>query len=700
MRDILVLAPVARTWHPEIHYITEADVRFPAALLVTASLAATMSSSVRAADPAQPQPPLIERAKLFGNPSKAGAQLSPDGKWISFIAPRDGVMNVWVAPASDPAKARPMTAEKVRPIRRTFWSPDSRQIMFANDSGGDENFQLYGVDVVSGVQKALTPFPKTTAEIVGTSTTLKDRMLIGLNRRDPRWHDVYMLKPATGALTPVFQNDGYAGFVADDQLRLRIASKPRADGGVDYFRITGDKVEQAPFVSVSFEDAGTTAPLGFTADGKTLFWTDSRGRDTAALMAQDWTSGRMTVLGEDARADVGGGLFNPYTGAVEAYAVNYLKNEYVPIGTAVTADLAFLKQQAKGEFYIGARTDADDKWIVSFDPVSAPASTWLYDRKARSLKQLYVSRPELIGAPLVPMYPQVIQARDGLSMVSYLSLPKTADADGSGKARAPVPMVLFVHGGPWARDDYGYDGYAQWLANRGYAVLQVNFRSSTGFGKRFTNAGDLQWGRKMQDDLDDAVAWAVAQGVTTKDKVAIMGGSYGGYATLAGMAFTPTAFACGVDIVGPSNLFTLLQTIPAYWEAGRAQMYRRMGDPTTDAGKALLKERSPLTYADRIQRPLLIGQGMNDPRVNVRESDQIVAAMQAKNIPVTYVQFPDEGHGFARPANSIAFNAIAENFLGKCLGGRAEPIGAAVQQSTAQVKAGAADVPGLTVASH
>lgn len=665
------------------------------------SLVLAASAILPAAQPAMAsdsaQPPLIERAKLFGNPSKTGGQLSPDGKWISFIAPRDGVLNVWVAPANDPASARPLTFEKVRPIRSSFWSPDSKQLLFVNDSGGDENFQLYGVDVVSGAQQDFTPFPKTTAEVIGTSTAIKDRLLIGLNKRDPRWHDVYLLKPATGELVQIFKNDGFGGFVTDDQLHLRIASKPRADGGADYYRIIDNKAEATPFVSVAFDDAGTTSPLGFTTDGKTLYWMDSRGRDTAALMAQDVASGRMTIVGSDAKADIGGGLFNPKTGQIEAYAVDYLRNEYVPVGDAVKTDLAYLKAQGKGEFYVGARTDADDKWIVSFDPVNAPASTWVYDRRAKSLKQLYVGRPELLGAPLVGQTPVVITARDGLPMVSYLTLPKAADPDGDGKPNAPVPMVLFVHGGPWARDSYGYSGYDQWLANRGYAVLNVNYRGSTGFGKAFTNAADLQWGRKMHDDLLDAVDWAVKHGVTTKDKVAIMGGSYGGYATLAGLTFTPTEFACGVDIVGPSNLFTLLQTIPPYWEAGRTQMYKRMGDPTTEAGRALLKERSPLTYADRIQRPLLIGQGANDPRVNVRESDQIVAAMQAKNIAVTYVVFPDEGHGFARPVNTIAFNAVAENFLAKCLGGRAEPIGDAVKASTAQVKAGAETMSGLTM---
>ena len=640
------------------------------AALMTTNAAAQGVSSV----------PLIERAKLFGNPTRTAGQLSPDGKWLGFIAPRDGVLNVWVAPVDKPDQARPLTAEKMRPIRSYFWSPDSKQVLFVNDKGGDENFLLYGVDLATATQKALTPFEKTRVQIVGMSDTIKDRILVGVNNRDPRWHDVQELNLATGKLTPVFQNDGWAGFVTDDQLKLRIAVKTRPDSGVDYYRVVDNKVEAKPFTSVDYEDASSTSPLGFTQDGKTLYWTDARGRDTAALLAQDMGSGKFTTVGTSDRADVGGGLTDPKTGAIDAYSVYFHQNEYVPVGDAVKADLAFLKAQNKGQFYVGTRTDADDKWLVTFDPVTAPSSTWLYDRRAKKLTELYTPRPELVGAPLVAMESIDIPTRDGLSMVSYLTKPKNATG--------PVPMVLLVHGGPWARDGYGYNGTHQWLANRGYAVLSVNYRSSTGFGKKFVQAGDRQWGRKMHDDLLDAVDWAVKRGVTSKDKVAIMGGSYGGYATLAGLTMTPDAFACGVDIVGPSNLFTLLKTIPPYWEAGKQQMYRRMGDPGTPEGQALLKERSPLTYATAIKKPLLIGQGANDPRVNVAESDQIVAAMKAKNIPVTYVVFPDEGHGFARPVNNIAFNAVAENFLAKCLGGRAEPVGGALAASTAQVKAG------------
>ncbi len=644
------------------------------------------------------EPVLIERAKFFGNPSKIGGRLSPDGRWLSWIAPRDGVLNVWVAPASDPSQAKPLTAEKLRPIRTTFWSPDSKSVLFINDQGGDENYLLYGVDVASGTQRSYTPFEKTRVELVHISRKVKNRILVGVNNRDPRWHDVYALDLASGKLVLVYKNEGYANFLADDALVLRMAAKARDDGGYDYHRITAGKVDAKPLLEVGLDDSQTTNPLGFSADGKTLYWTDSRGRDTSALVAQEVATGRSRVIAQDPRADINEALYDPKTGRVQAYAVDYLKSEYVPLDPAMKADIAFLNQAAKGQYTVTSRTDADDRWLLTIDRVTVPQSTWLYERKSKRLTLLFAARPELEGAPLVQMFPHEIKARDGLTLVSYLTLPKVADAEGDGKADKPVPLVLFVHGGPWARDSYGYRSYHQWLANRGYAVLSVNYRGSTGFGKKFISAADLQWGRKMHDDLLDAVAWAVKSGVTTPDKVAIMGGSYGGYAALAGVAFTPTEFACGVDIVGPSNLFTLLETIPPYWEAGKQQFYKRMGDPTTEAGKALLKERSPLNSADKIERPLLIGQGANDPRVNVRESDQIVSAMAAKNIPVTYVLFPDEGHGFARPVNNIAFNAVTENFLSQCLGGRAEPIGATLKASTAQVKHGAEFAAGLKAA--
>ncbi|MBN8224644.1 MAG: S9 family peptidase [Xanthomonadales bacterium] len=651
-----------------------------------------------------PAPPkeveLIPRDALFGNPERASVQISPDGKYLSWIAPVDGVMNVWVAPAGDPSAARAVTDDKARGIRNYFWSYRPDTLLYLRDSGGDEDFHLYAVDLAGNQTRDLTPFAKTTAQVFGLSPTQPDSILVGMNDRDPKWHDLYRVDLASGQRTLLQKNtDDIAAYVADGDFNLRYAQRSRADGGMDILKRAGDGWEKAE--DIPFGDVLTTAMLGLTSDGKTLYLADSRDRNTAAVYAVDGASGQRTLLAEDARADIGGGLADPRTGELQAVSVDYLRNEWKPVGEAVAADLKALEALGPGEVGVNARTLDDRTWIVAYSAAESPVVYYRYDREPGAegkLTKLFSARPALDGKPLVPMWPQELKSRDGLNLVSYLTLPATADADGDGKADHPVPMVLLVHGGPWARDGYGYSGWNQWLANRGYAVLSVNYRGSTGFGKDFTNAGDGEWAGKMHDDLIDAVQWAVGQGITTADKVAIMGGSYGGYATLAGLTFTPDTFACGVDIVGPSNLNTLLATVPPYWASFYEQLAKRMGDPRTEEGRKWLTERSPLTHADKIVKPLLIGQGANDPRVKQAESDQIVEAMQAKNIPVTYVLFPDEGHGFARPENNKAFNAVAENFLAKCLGGRAQPIGADLDGSSTTVPAGAAGVDGLAEA--
>lgn len=639
--------------------------------------------------------PLIPRDHLFGNPTRAAGQISPDGKWLSWLAPREGVLNIWLAPSEDPEAARPMSNDTERPIREYFWAPDSRSLLYIQDKGGDENFLLYGIDVETGKETTLTPFENTRVQLVGGSDTHKDKLLIGLNNRDARFHDVHLLDLNTGELSLVLENNAYAGFMADDDLQLRLAVLPNAEGGTDYFRVVDNVVETEPFKSTALDDALTTAPAGFTRDGKTMYWLDSDGRDTAALLAMDWATSSTTLVAEDPRADIGGTLRDQQTGEVLAWSATYLKREWTALDPEIGKAFAFLRAELEGEFGISSRTDDDRKWIVANDPVVKPAASYLFDRDAGTLTLLYVTRPELSDAPLRPMHMLELKSRDGLTLPSYLTLPPGTDSTGDGVPDAPVPMVLLVHGGPWARDGYGFNGYHQWLANRGYAVLSVNYRGSTGFGKSFVNAANLQWGRKMHDDLIDAVEWAVEAGIAPRDRIAIMGGSYGGYATLAGLTFTPEVFACGVDIVGPSNLETLLESIPPYWEPLVAQFHTRMGDPNTPEGLAMLKERSPLYKAGEIVRPLLIAQGANDPRVKQAESDQIVGAMKDAGVPVTYLLYPDEGHGFAKPANNIAFTAVTESFLATNLGGRAEPIGETLAQSTAQIVDGAQFVEGL-----
>ena len=627
----------------------------------------------------------IPRQVIFGNPERTAPQLSPDGKYLAWLAPLNGVMNVYVAPRTNLADATAVTHEATRPIRDFFFSPDSSKMLYMQDKGGTEDFLLYGVDLATHKETAYTPFAKTRAELVGASPLHKHELLIGLNNRDPHWHDLYKLNLDTGKLDFIRKGDGYAGFVADFDLVPRLAQKSNPDGTYTVETIKKDGTT-AKLFDIPFEDGLTTGVSGIPKGANFAYLTDSRNHDTAVLEKMDLKTKKITVLASDPKADIGGALSDPQTGTIHAYEVDYLKPHWVALDKTYQGDINFLDSKYPGQWGVTSATDDDSLWVVVIDPVSTPAAFYLYDRKAHTLTKLFTARPKLEKYTLAPMQAFEIPSRDGHTLTAYLTLPA-----GSSKIPAkPLPMVLFVHGGPWARDSYGYNPTHQWLANRGYAVLSVNFRGSTGFGKKFIALGDHQWGRAMQDDLIDAVKYAVDKKIADPARVAIMGGSYGGYATLAALTMTPTEFACGVDIVGPSNLQTLFASIPPYWKSGFEQMVDRVGDPRTPEGIKLLKERSPLTYAANIERPLLIGQGANDPRVHQRESDQIVAAMKAKNIPVTYVLYPDEGHGFARPENRISFNAVAENFLASCLHGSAQPVGDDFKGSTIKFLAGGA----------
>lgn len=642
--------------------------------------------------------PLIPRDHLFGNPTRSQGKISPDGTWLSWLAPHNDVMNIWLAPREDPSSAKVISKADDRPIPEHFWAPDSSALLYVQDKAGDENFLLYRIDVETLEETCLTPFESTRVQVVGSSESIKDRILIGLNNRDPQFHDVHMLNLTTGEHSLVYENKAYAGFQADDTLTLRLAMQQSASGGTDYFRVIDNVVEAEPFESTAMEDALTTSPAGYTNDGAILYWLDSRGRNTAALFAQDTETGERTLVAEDDKADLGGTLRDQKSGVVKAWSVNYLKGEWRTDDPEMQASFDFLKSRLEGQSGVMSRTEDDSLWIVWNDALTSPIKTFIFDREAMTLEPFYTTRPELDEAPLQPMHPLEITSRDGLTLPSYLTLPVGSDPDATGRPSEPVPMVLQVHGGPWARDNYGFSSIHQMLANRGYAVLSVNFRGSTGFGKDFINAGNKQWGLAMHNDLIDAVRWAVEEGIAIEDKVAIMGGSYGGYATLAGLTFTPDVFACGVDIVGPSNLETLLSTIPPYWAPVVKLFHERMGNPGTEEGLAALKAASPLHKADAITKPLLIAQGANDPRVKQAESDQIVGAMKQAGIPVTYVLYPDEGHGFAKPTNSLSFFAIAENFLAENLGGRAEPLGDVLAPSTAEIVEGAGHVLGLEAA--
>jgi len=625
--------------------------------------------------------PLIPRSHLFGNPARAQTHISPDGRFISWLAPDDGVLNIWVAPTGALDQARAVTSDRKRGIRLYYWTYDGQHLVYLQDQDGNEDFHLFAVDPETRITRDLTPFDGVAVGISAVSKIRRDSILVHMNRRDPKWFDLYDLHLATGALTLLVENSGFSAFVADDQYQVQFASKYSAGGSFHVMR-RADDGSWTDWAQFAPDDARSSGVNHVNSDGTAAILLDSRGRDTAALVRVDLATGQARILGSDPRADVVGMIRDRITKEPLAYIVDAGRREYIAIEPRIQPDLDFLAAQTIGDWSLNSATEDGSLWVVGGMSDTSPGTAYLYDRRARTLCKLHGARPELADAPLVPLVPVTIPSRDGLDLVCYLTRP--AGAAGAG------PMVLFVHGGPHSRDIFGFNPYHQWLANRGYSVLSVNFRGSTGFGKAFTNAGDGEWGRRMDDDLLDAVGWAIGQGIAEPGRIAIMGGSYGGYAVLASMTRNPETYACGVDIVGPSNLETLLATIPPYWESMRSQLTKAIGDPATAAGRALMRERSPVHHADRLRNPLLIAQGANDPRVKQAESDQMVAAMQANGIAVTYLLFPDEGHGFARPANNLAFNAVAEAFLARHLGGRAEPITIAeIEASTMEILEGA-----------
>jgi dipeptidyl aminopeptidase/acylaminoacyl peptidase len=648
-----------------------------------------------AQQPGAALPPLVPRSVLFGNPERVTVRLSPDGRWLAWLAPANGILNVFVAPVGDLAAARAVTSSAERPVQRYSWSYDSRTVVFLDDIGGNENYRAFAVDIETREKRDLTPLAGVNARLYGGSPRHRNLLAVGLNDRDARWHDLWHVDLATGQRQLVRENrDEISGWLLDLDLRPRLVTRGQPDGGDILYAVKGEKLDTLePLLTIQFADSFTTGPQHLTADGKAYYLASSIGRDRAALFRVDLATGAQTLVAEHAKADVDAALVDPKSLEVTAVSAEYVRHEWIPVEAQTGADLRWLESEIKSDFDIVSQTEDGTRWTIASGSPERPAVYWLFDRPARRLTRLFTARPQLERYTLAPMHGHVVRSRDGLDLVSYVTLP--ANEKGPRPAR-PLPMVLSVHGGPWSRDSYGYDSEHQWLANRGYAVLSVNFRGSTGFGKAFLNAGDLEWGRKMHDDLIDAVAWAVREGIADRERVAIMGGSYGGYAALVGAAFTPETFRCAVSIVGPSNLETMLASAPPYWHAFYENEVRRVGDPRTEAGRALLRDRSPLTRAEAISKPLLVLQGANDPRVVKAESDQIVAAVRKRGLPVTYVLYPDEGHGFRIPANRISSYAIIEAFLARhCGGPRFEPLGGDLTGSSLQVE-GAEHVPGLS----
>jgi dipeptidyl aminopeptidase/acylaminoacyl peptidase len=610
---------------------------------------------------------LIPRRVLFGNPERVSPRISPDGTRLAWIAPAGGVLNVWVAPAGaggvDWEQARVVTDDTDRGIRTFVWAHDGRHVLYPQDTGGDENWRLHDVDLETMQRRDLTPFDGVQAGVIATEKKFPTEILIGLNRDNPQLHDVYRLELVSGELVKEVENPGFIGWIADTQLVVRAGIAPQPDGGLVVMARGSAEEEWRPLLSIDAEDALTSGPIAFSEDGASLLAESSVGADTARLVRFDLATGDTEVLAEDPEADVTGVRLHPDTR--EPQIVTFLKDraEYQVLDQSVAPDLAAIRALHPGDPSLADTDDADRTWLVGFTNDAGAVPYFSYDRETRSGRFLFEHQPELSRYELAPMEPFSFASRDGLTIHGYATFPPGADRHG-------LPTVLNVHGGPWARDTWGFNPEAQWLANRGYLCVQVNFRGSTGYGKAFVNAGDREWGGRMQDDLVDAVAFVTGQGWANPARVAIYGGSYGGYAALAGATFTPDLFRCAVDIVGPSNLKTLIETIPPYWAPMIAQFHRRVGDPEVDAD--FLWSRSPLSRASSIRIPLLIAQGANDPRVKQAESEQIVAALREAGIDHEYLLFPDEGHGFAKPENRLRFYAAAERFLARHLGGRAE----------------------------
>ena len=625
---------------------------------------------------------LIPREVLFGNPERISPAISPDGTRLAWIAPHEGVLNVWVAPIGasgasgvDWDAATVVTDDADRGIRVFAWARDGRHLLYLQDTGGDENWRLYDVDMetpaaaggtAGWAKRDLTPYDGIQARIIATKKSHRDEVLVGMNRDNPQLHDVYRLELKTGNLAKLIENPGYAGWLADEDMVVRGALSPLPDGGFDLLVRDNAEADWRTLLTISADDAPASSVLAFTGDGKSLLAVSPVGVNTGRLVRIDLdpdSAGDAEVLLEDPEADVAGAMLHPDTREPQIAVVIKDRAEYHVLDPAVEPDYEAIRALHSGDPQLVGRDEADATWLVAFTDDAGPVRYYAYDRATRVGSFLFEARPELSRYELARMEPFSYITRDGLTVHGYVTFPP-------GAGRSGLPTVLDVHGGPQARDVWGFDPEAQWLANRGYLCVQVNYRGSTGYGRAFVSAGDREWGAKMHDDLIDAVRYVVDQGWADPDRIAIYGGSYGGYAALAGAAFTPDVFRCAVDIVGPSNLKTLLETIPPYWAPLKAQLYKRVGNPETDA--EFLWSRSPLSRARDIRIPLLIAQGANDPRVKQAESEQIVAALKEAGIEHEYMLFPDEGHGFAKPENRLRFYAAAERFLARHLGGRAE----------------------------
>ena len=636
-------------------------------------------------------PPLIDRKVFFGDPKIAGAQISPDGEYISFLKPYKGVRNIYVKKRGEPfEEAIPVTADD-RPVSGYFWSQDSQYILYVQDKGGNENFHVYAVDPEAepnqktGVPTAkdLTPMEGIRAQIYSVPENTPDKILVGLNNRDASYHDVYEVSISSGQRELLFKNtQKLSGYTFDRKGDLRLASRQTEDGGTEILRYEQDTFKR--IYKVGFEE--NAYPYRFHKNNEQVYFVTNKGEDVdlTRLMLMDPQTGETQMVEKDPEGEVdfGGAFFDDQTEKLQATIYTGDRQRIYPKTQEMKRMLSFLRDELPDGELSFRSTSEDMRYIVvGVSRDVDPGSVYLYDTKKQTVELLYNSRPKLNSQYMAHMKAIRYEARDGMEIPAYLTLPK-------GVEHQDLPVVMLIHGGPWARDTWGYNAYAQFLANRGYAVLQPNFRGSTGYGKEFLNAGNKEWGRgKMQHDISDGVKYMIDQGYADPDRIGIYGGSYGGYATLAGLTFTPELYDAGVSYVGPSNLLTLLNSLPPYWEPIKKMFYKRVGNPNTKEGRKELKEDSPLFFADNIDDPLLVIQGANDPRVKKQESDQIVVAARENNVDVKYLVAENEGHGFRQENNRLVVAAAMEEFFAKHLGGRyQESVSDSIQETWNKLK--------------
>ena len=613
-------------------------------------------------------PPLIPREVLFGHPDKLSPQISPDGSRLAYLAPDEGVMNIWVRTIGRDDD-RPVTKDRGRGIQRYFWAADNAHLLYSCDCLAEESRRVYAVDLNTHKERDLTPFEGVHAWVIAIEQKFPNEILLAINKRVPQLHDIYRADLSTGKLTLEARNDkGFAGWVADGDFHLRAGVTVTPDGGTAL--LVRDTVDSSwrTLTTWPAEDCFGSGPIGFTPNGGSMYIISSVGSDTSQLRIIDLQTGSEKTIASDDFVDVSDVIVHPTTRVLQAVGFTRDRLHWQVLDPSIVDDFAAIKQTRRGDFGIINRDHQDEVWLVYFMTDSGPTYYYAYDRRSKEARFLFTHRRAAEGLRLPHVEPIEFNARDGLTIHGYLTTPL-------GVPPKNLPTVLKVHEGPWYRDKWGCCAEVQWLANRGYAVLQVNFRGSRGYGKKFLNAGNREWGGKMQDDLIDGVNWVIEQGVADSKRVAIYGASYGGYATLVGLTQTPDVFCCGVDISGPSNLVSWMEYIPPYWQAYGPILWDRVGHPQKDA--EFLKSRSPFFKADRIIKPLLIVQGANDRHVQKAETLEIVKTLQAAGKTVEYIEYPDEGHGISHHPNRLDFFARAEKFLAEHLGGRFEPVASA-----------------------